>query len=162
MRLRILIFYLFFFPLSILPQQYGWYVIAQPPGGGIVSIDFVDSLYGWVYNIGVGTSRTTDGGLTWSEPITGNRVILWNLSFLDRKNGWAIGTNFIHDAAIYKTNDSGKTWQEVYFSYDKDTPSGYVLNMQKVFAVGNEKKTPYPDTAIIIKTTNGGNNFLIE
>lgn len=161
MHLRIFKIFLIFFPLSILPQQFGWYVVSQPPGGGIVSIDFVDSLYGWLGSTS-GIRRTIDGGVNWSALAIGYRVVPRSISFIDREKGWMVGTNDVPRAAIYKTNDSGKTWQEVYFAEDQSTPNGKGLSLQRVIAVGQDKYPPLTDTAIIVKTTNGGNNFKID
>jgi photosystem II stability/assembly factor-like uncharacterized protein len=161
-KLKILFAIILFCANSIYPQQYGWQVVYKPANGRFVAIDFVDSLYGWVYNIGEGLLRTTDGGFSWINSNTGVfSAIMHDINFIDYAKGWAIGDNNSNNA-IYKTIDSGKTWQEVYYANEQSMPSGQGVSINKVIAVGSERNQQYPDTAMIVKTIDGGENFSIE
>jgi photosystem II stability/assembly factor-like uncharacterized protein len=153
---------LFYTTTFIFPQQYGWQVIYQPPSGGIVSIDFIDSLHGWAFNsLGAGLLRTVDGGLTWIASSTTFGATISDIDFIDHSHGWAIGDNNSNNA-IYKTDDSGKIWQPVYFELSQSMPSGQGITLDKVIGVGSERNQLFPDTAIIVKSTDGGESFNIN
>lgn len=52
-------------------------------------------------------SKTIDGGLNWTNLITGAENSIHSLSFLNTDTGWAVGWN-----PILKTVDGGRTWKE--------------------------------------------------
>ncbi|MDP4176326.1 MAG: hypothetical protein Q8933_20260, partial [Bacteroidota bacterium] len=105
-------------------QQSGWSLIFRPPDQSATVIDFVDSLHGWVETFG-GMRRTTDGGNTWSQTLSENIERLNRISFIDRKNGWAIGSNPTNPyAGIYFSNDSGKTLKPFYYKQGIQLPCG--------------------------------------
>lgn len=156
MKIVLFIFFILFICVSISAQPYGWRVIYEPPEGDVSVVEFADSLYGWIMTRN-GIRRTTDGGLTWSEPF--RNVLCTMLNFVNRKQGWSVGYNGF-EGIIYKTNDNGKTWYSVYKKYQQDL-FGKALNKDTLFAVGHQKY-PKPDSSVIIKTFDGGNTFITE
>jgi len=72
----------------------------------------VDSLWGWLVGSpylpdGSLIQQTTDGGMTWITQTPGTNQRLFGVSFVDRRNGWAVGDN----GTILHTSDGG-AWVE--------------------------------------------------
>jgi photosystem II stability/assembly factor-like uncharacterized protein len=106
------------------------------PGIGRAAMSFVDSEYGWV-SLSKGSSTayqqpspllgpeskvlaTNDGGNRWKELLLiktedKRRAWIFDLFFLDRMNGWAVGS----DGLFLKTIDGGKHWETKYLSPDQ-------------------------------------------
>lgn len=142
-------------------QEYGWSVIYKPPDAAATVIDFYDSTHGWIESWN-GIRRTTDGGRVWSEPFTKLNAVVESIKFFNRKEGWAVASNFTPTAAVYKSTDSGKTWQELYRN-DRIRFYGKAITRNKVIAAGlKDYNTPLPDTAVIVRTTDGGTTFKEE
>jgi len=85
-----------------------WDVVFTPDGKSKTDVVLVDSLRAWL----VGTpwvdssaliDGTTDGGRTWTvqNPVTNQ--CLYSVSFVDRRQGWAVGMG----GTIVHTNDGG-------------------------------------------------------
>lgn len=51
--------------------------------------------------------KTTDGGATWAENVTGETAGLEAVTFADSNHGWAVGD----DGLILHTGDGGGTWE---------------------------------------------------
>ena len=98
--------------------------------------------------------RSTNGGTTWSVatfPATAYGY-LNSIHMVDNNTGWACGQN----ASLFKTTNAGASWDSV------PTPFGigsYILSKVQ-FVNANTgwvfSKSTMPDTANIIKTTDGG------
>ncbi|MBK9776722.1 MAG: hypothetical protein IPP62_10220 [bacterium] len=59
------------------------------------------------------TMRTTDGGLTWASiPPAADRY-LHDISFVDARHGFAVGTG----GTVVRTADGGQTWSRVSGTY---------------------------------------------
>lgn len=94
-----------------------WDALSDLPDD-ILDIDFVDPQNGWVITYNFQNLyyiyHSTDGGHSWSgqslpdlarEKLKGG--ILYALSFVNDRNGWAIGSYGV----IVNTKDEGETWQ---------------------------------------------------
>jgi len=98
------------------------------PGGDVVArvceVDFVDSAHGWISGCDFigdvfrngsdrysAVERTTDGGRTWKVSAPDCAGCGGSLSFLDAKNGFALGGRPAHRLA--RTTDGGATWHVV-------------------------------------------------
>ncbi len=81
--------------------------IQDDPGKDLLGVFFIDANNGWVVGR-AGTVRiTTDGGDTWSTPITITVTKdLYDVAFLDANTGWIVGQN----ATLLKTEDGGLNW----------------------------------------------------
>jgi len=73
------------------------------------TVQFVDSLYGWIDGL-AGIYQTTDGGRTWSTLVTENRW-MQAVRFYDRSLG--LRTNH---TGVLRTTDGGASWTIVYHS----------------------------------------------
>lgn len=69
-----------------------------------------DSIF-WMGNDLTSIARTTDAGVTWEERCGPNRKILYDIFFLNRSIGIAVGTKGI----ILRTKDGGLHWEDVTF-----------------------------------------------
>ncbi|MEZ4649857.1 MAG: T9SS type A sorting domain-containing protein [Candidatus Eisenbacteria bacterium] len=81
------------------------------------SVRFVDSNHGVA--VGAGIIRTTDGGDTWSLPVSliSMRGWMYDLAFLDDQTGYAIGETYddfytSYWGVLYQTHDGGATWTD--------------------------------------------------
>jgi photosystem II stability/assembly factor-like uncharacterized protein len=108
--------------------------------------------------------KTTDGGSNWSKLIVDTTQILslHSLFFTDATTGYVVGdryVNFHTGAMIYKTEDAGLTWSNVYQGITVD----FGTNLKSVFF-------PCPDTGYalgssppsdpgLLMTTDGGINW---
>lgn len=122
---------------------HSWELVFENIGSrGFPSIQFVDSLNGWTVGFRK-VYRTTNGGDIW-EGINNNLGIPVDMKFTDKNNGWLL----IFPGSIYKTSDSGYTWEK------QASPVSWLLNEIGILdanhgiAVGSDGQ--------IIKTENGG------
>lgn len=92
-----------------------------------------------------------DRGKTWTQAEVATRAHLNAVTFVDPKNGWAVG----EDAVILHSKDGGNTWQRQFDARDADL-QGPLLDIwfktnEEGFAVGVFNK--------IYRTTDGGKTW---
>jgi len=94
--------------------------------------------------------RSTDGGATWTENDTVPAGVLYGLTFVNAKVGWAVG----QFGVVIKTTDGGVTWKQ----QDSGLSSDFALSgisftdANNGWAVG--------DLGSLIHTTNGGTTWV--
>ncbi len=93
-------------PLGPSPEAIGWVKQNSPVENGLSSVDFIDSLTGWVVGGNGVILCTKNGGANWYEQQSGTNITLWDVDFIDNLKGWAVGYN----GTILYTNDGGKKW----------------------------------------------------
>ena len=92
-----------------------WSARQLPTDAAIVS-DFIDADNGWVaLQTTSALYRTTNGGRQWTALSSDLRLNkLWELDFIDTRNGWALGQAIEGGPGIlYKTADGGVHWVKV-------------------------------------------------
>ena len=92
-----------------------WSARQLPTDAAIVS-DFIDADNGWVaLQTTSALYRTTNGGRQWTALSSDLRLNkLWELDFIDTRNGWALGQAIEGSPGIlYKTADGGVHWVKV-------------------------------------------------
>ncbi|KAF0134065.1 MAG: hypothetical protein FD145_919 [Candidatus Saganbacteria bacterium] len=79
---------------------------------GFHDVFFLDSSTGFVCGSGTKILKTTDGGKTWTEKLTGDAAnVLSGIYFPTAQKGYAIGYVGGSGAGLfYTTNNSGETW----------------------------------------------------
>ena len=113
------------------------------------SIFFINPLRGWACG-GNTLFKTTNGGLSWDTTYpTGLTAYPQNLFFIDANTGWVT-----HDqsSAVSRTTDGGYSFVLQYNGQGYMVNSLYFINSSTGWAAGD----------IIIKTTNGGNNWFAQ
>jgi len=69
-----------------------WRKVESPARGTLLSVQFANADEGWIVGRGGVILRSGNRGQTWIEQESGTKQNLYAL-FIDKKNGWAVGTN---------------------------------------------------------------------
>lgn len=107
------------------------------------AVSFADSQNGWVVGEFGYIYHTNDGGETWKKQggfsdlseDTGELIggtYLFNVVAVDSKTAWAVGI----EGYISKTNDGGKTWQQVITEAPKTQLFGIASDKAGTLAIG--------------------------
>ena len=117
---------------------------------------FLDSQQGWLVGAGSTLLQTSDGGETWrtgtllgTEPVSArsdaSRRVRFNAaSFVDRRRGWAVGT----EGRVFKTTDGGRTWSAQNSSVQADLYDVKFLDELEGWAAGAQ--------GTLLHTVDGG------
>ena len=157
-----------------------WIIISNSFGlQDIICLRFKNQNEGWALTGENFGWRTTDGGDTWSQQTIPSASNASDIFFLNDNLGWIIST----DHNISKTTDGGNNWQlkngngnTIYFinsntgfisssnCIEMTTNGGSTWNTVQynfgVFAFSfPDALTGYGVSAIILKTSHGGNNW---
>lgn len=140
----------FFYPEMVKTTDEGttWNTIALPTNSGIIErLDFLNENIGFIH-----TSNqifyTTNGTQNFSEINTPVGFIKYS-KFEDENNGVLITNSFV----VFKTTDRGKNWNQ--------TSNQSINNIEDIYFVN--VNTGYVLTEFVLyKTTNGGQNFLVN
>ncbi len=110
---------------------------------------------------------STDNGISWKAQgnVPNNVEYFTKFDFLNANYGFANASigNLSPVGAIFKTTDAGENWQQmilptsIWYMY-----SIKVLDSLNIISVGTKYTEIFPNqiyTGIILKTTNGGNNW---
>ena len=106
--------------------------------------------------------HTSDGGNTWTSQTgpLGNIPYAMSLSFCNNDTGYAVGAY----TSFYTTTDGGNNWTGNTIINATTTPyphlrSDYFINSKNGYAVGENYYGSSPSKELILKTTDGGNNW---
>lgn len=118
---------LLFFPIMVLPQQYGWRWQNPYLQGNDLNSIVMNGSVGWaVGDLGT-VIHTTNDGLDWELVDLGTTQTL-NCIYLDEISGigWIVGNN----GTIFNTSNAGESWSKQY--------SGTTEILYSVSAIGGE------------------------
>lgn len=122
---------------------------------------FLDSQQGWLVGAGSTLLQTSDGGETWRtgtllgiEPASvksdaARRVRFNAASFVDRRRGWAVGT----EGRVFKTIDGGRTWNAQNSSVQADLYDVKFLDELEGWAAGAQ--------GTLLHTVDGGGSWRV-
>ena len=87
---------------------------------------------------------TSDGGNTWSEPVTGIHDALNSVYFTDALHGWIAG----QFGALYHSQDGGLTWEKLNSTTSQHLKAVFFVNPSIGWIMG--------DNGTLLKTSTGG------
>jgi photosystem II stability/assembly factor-like uncharacterized protein len=128
------------------------------------SIFFTDPLDGWIVGGNGEMFYTADGGNIWSTQ--GNfdpGSYFWDVFFLNKNYGIAVGANYSDDIGIViKTENGGDTWDTIIDNtlVGNYLKSVYIINENIAWAAGYED-IDGRDYGVILKTENRGDSWTI-
>jgi hypothetical protein len=90
-------------------------------GDNFSAVHFYDENTGWIAGLDGSIQKTEDGGRTWAELVTTDKLLnnhesLNDIRFKDSKNGIAVGDGGV----IIKTDDGGNSWKRILVDFDND------------------------------------------
>jgi photosystem II stability/assembly factor-like uncharacterized protein len=119
----------------------------------LYSINFIDSLMGWVTGRDFGNDwwtfigKTIDGGLTWDTLHINQYSQLESIFFINELKGWAVG----NDSLMLRTIDGGNNWIIETCPYSGNLNVVYFKDEDNGVVAG------YP--GVMMTTTNGGISY---
>ena len=121
--------------------------------GGIpgTSIQFLNNKSGFLTTGDPGTLlKTTDGGVTWEQKITGVSQGITDVFFLDSNNGFVCD----HNGVVRKTTDGGSVWTTLSTGISTPLREIHFANTKIGIAVG--------DNRTVMSTLDGGSTWKKE
>ena len=132
-----------------------WERILTTNGLLVYSASFIDDSTGWTitskytqFNI----SKTTDGGLTWTDQCSVTNNGFLDICFISSTTGWVSGYNGV----IMRTMDGGNTWITQDSTWGIRLYSIFFIDSQHGWAAGED---PYFQNGVILRTANGGGTW---
>src|SRR5712691_8388763 len=113
-------------------------------GTNLGGVDMASATEGWAVGEAGVILRTADGGITWSEQVSGTTEPLNAVRFLDPLTGWAVGNVMLY------TTDGGGSWHQGN-SFPATNYGVDFIDAQSGWAVGIG--------GVVYTTTDGGHNW---
>jgi photosystem II stability/assembly factor-like uncharacterized protein len=133
--------------------------ISQTPdfGGGrdLWSVDFVDTLNGFMCGNADYIWQTTDGGFTWKRQAVG-MASLKNVFALDNNTCWVVGGE---PGKVLKTINGGNRWS---ITSPGDLPTNQPSSLSSIFFINNTTGWVCGYNGTIFKTTTGGTDWIVQ
>lgn len=131
-----------------------------PQGNTFHSVCFKDRNHGWAVG-DYGAIFHTSDGQEWSPQDSGVDEELYDVTFTDLGNGWAVGLSWDSHGTILHTTDGGNTWSK--------QDSGATGHLGYLYAVtftdlinGWAVGSSWDVKARILHTTNGGQDWSLQ
>ncbi|MBL8006913.1 MAG: T9SS type A sorting domain-containing protein, partial [Ignavibacteria bacterium] len=115
------------------------------------SVYFIDNNTGWVSGSGGYILRTTNGGTDWGYLHSGTSSNLYSIRFLNKKNGWVLGSDYYNTFVLVTTN-GGQSWTKKSCGTGNSLTSVFFTDKNTGWVTGSN--------GTILKTTTGGNEYL--
>ncbi len=156
-----------------------WTTQTAPVNGSLKCIHFINTNEGWIVGgdydsiTGQGVNgiilHTTNGGTNWVAQVSGAPYQFFGVHFIDNLNGWVCGyKDTMSPGVFYKTTDGGNNWFEVMAPGVAIGKYGLFsvkfVDSQNGFAAGGGNRQGWSGShfGIFLKTTNGGNNWVVD
>ena len=133
-------------------SQSGWVLQSPyPQSHALFSSKFLDSSNG--YAVGqIGTViKTTNGGINWTVKNLDSLKTFYSCSFININTGFVCGQS----GSLYKTINGGNNWNKLISGINN-------IDFNTVYMVNNSIIYIGSDSGRIIKSTDGGINFVIQ
>lgn len=120
---------------------------------------FINEQVGWTSGSKGAIHKTTDGGSSWTEQVSGVSTDLAKIHFLDQNLGWIATVS----GSVIKTSDGGNSWTEYIFANLRPSISfnlcdGLIFtDPDNGFVIAGQVKSFY-----LFKTTDGGINWSVK
>jgi photosystem II stability/assembly factor-like uncharacterized protein len=156
-----------------------WTIQSAPVSGSLKSIYFLNANLGWIvggdYDTLTGQGRnglilhTTNGGTSWTAQISNAPYQFHGVHFIDNLNGWVCGyKDTASPGVFFRTTNGGNAWTEIMAPAVSIGRYGLFgiefVDSQNGFSVGGGNRLNWTNShfGIFLKTTNGGNNWLVD
>ncbi|TAL61041.1 MAG: T9SS type A sorting domain-containing protein [Bacteroidetes bacterium] len=142
-------------------SQWQWSQLSFAPAQGLYAVHCVN--YDTVIAVGENgyIIRTTNSGVQWTSIPSNTSNALYKVSFVNIMIGYAVGAN----GTILKTTDNGQSWSNIGISTNMSLLSMSFLNKDTGWVAGGiiaDIVAPYGNKGILLKTTNGGANWIVD
>ena len=113
---------------------------------------------GWIVGDGGLILHSDDGGKSWNKQVSGVRVALLQVFFLNRDKGFTVGT----DGTMLRTDNGGSSWEVVSLDWFKFLPGDLIekgvisINLYDIFFSDESSGWIVGDNGTIIHTSDGG------
>jgi photosystem II stability/assembly factor-like uncharacterized protein len=151
MKKTLYILYIILTTLQVSFSQTGWVQQTSGITQHLNSIFFTSIDTGWAVGNNGNVIKTTNGGSNWNLQATLNDRLLRTVNFINSSTGFTSGML----SNIYKTTNAGLNWIGTYSGFD-DIFEIFFCNSTVGYAIARTY------TEKIIKTINGGNNWIIS
>ena len=130
----------------------------------LLSIYFIDSTIGWTTGMWGYYFKTTNAGISWNNmtpPFPGNKFF-YSIYFIDDSIGISGGDDNAgtgnYGGIIYRTEDGGKSWKNVFgLPYSTFFSIAYCVRSKSIYAAGNYGQGYR--VGVIYKSTDKGDNW---
>lgn len=137
---------------------------------------FINPMTGWIMSEDYGKDRedhssrifrTNDGGKSWTLQFSGADITIWNMSFADDQEGWAVGFKVVQRAPIQydffavHTLDGGENWVDVSgnLSTFADFKKSNAYSLRNVFISAPNSCTVLTGQDQLLETRDGGTTW---
>jgi photosystem II stability/assembly factor-like uncharacterized protein len=136
-----------------------WNLISgNPKSDAIAEISFINSLTGFACDYNGLIYKTTNSGSNWNVINDFQDCSFYEIQFINSSTGFVTGDS-TEGPVIWKTTNSGIFWQrkDIYTFYSQLNSSYFINDNTGYISVNNFAESGTD----IIKTTNGGNNWIV-
>lgn len=131
-----------------------WVINLFDDSHGFIDLFFLDQNDGWVCGSNGATYKTTNGGNSWNYINANTGYWLFDIFYSSKNIGYLVGGNPSSDF-IAKSTNSGNSWYQIRESFQEHALIGsYFINDMEGWACGFD--------GVLLKTINGGNNWIRE
>ncbi len=103
--------------------------------------------------------KSTNGGVSWVPKLSNTTSYLQRVNFIDANNGFIVGS----EGVILKSTDGGENWALKTSGTIKDLFGVHFFNLNTGVIIGgrdyDNNGNPWDYNNVILKTTNGGENW---
>ncbi len=120
----------------------------------VETLFFLDDNIGYAARRNRTVSKTTDGGLTWTQIMKdtmATSINNYDVQFLNEDVGFVVGKGNSDVSAFYKTSDGGVTWSSQIATLPNELNALHFFDANNGVVVGDE--------SVIAFTTDGGNSW---